>query len=284
MIKRTLFLFTLVLLYGCGQPAPPAQRNTNVERIVSLAPNITETLYALGLEDKLVGVTTHCTYPEAARALPKVGGFGHFNYEAIVGAHPDLVILHKEYDIEKARLNGLGIPTLETGSYFIADILETINNVGNACGVPDRAENLMNQLRQRMTELKAPGNKRPRVLLLFGSDGAGPLQAFGPECIHNELLEIAGGKNVIEGKLPFSVISKEALIRLNPDLIIILAPELENSGDYSRSWRNLESVNAVRHDRIHVLTADYTCIPGPRFIQTLEDFAGIIRQNNLGAE
>lgn len=280
MIKRIPFLLTLALLCGCGQPVPPAQRNDNVERIISLAPNITETIYALGLESKLVGVTPYCTYPEAARTLPKVGGFGHFNYEAIVVAHPDLVILHKEFDAEKTRITGLGIPTLETGSYFIADILETINNIGNACGVPDRADTMIAQLKQRIRELETTSTNRPRVLIIFGSDGTGPIQAFGPACIHNEMLKIAGGRNVVEGKLPFATLSYEAVIRFNPDIIIVLAPELESPDSYSGPWDKLKSVNAVQNNRIHVLTADYTCIPGPRFIQTLEDFSEIIRQND----
>jgi len=125
---------------------------------------------------------------------------------------------------------------------------------------------------------------RPRVLLTFGSTEEGSIQAFGPACIHNELLEIAGGKNVIEGKLPFATLSREAVLRLNPDIIIELAPELDDGAKPSNHWKKLTAVNAVKNNRIHVLTGDYTCIPGPRFIQTLEDFAGIIRQNNFVAE
>jgi len=103
MIKRITFLLTALLLSGCGKPAQPIALDHPPERIVSLAPNITETLYALGLGEKLVGSTTHCTYPEAARAVPRIGGFGQFNYEAIVTARPDLVILHKEYETDNPR-------------------------------------------------------------------------------------------------------------------------------------------------------------------------------------
>ncbi len=272
------------LLCGCGKPAQPATPGETPERIISLAPNITETLYALGLGDKLVGNTPHCTHPDAARALPKVGGFGQFNYEAIVALRPDLVILHKEYDAEKARLKSLGIPTLETGSYFIADILETIRSIGKVCGAEKQSNELIAQLKNRIAEIAsrtAGGSPaRPRVLLTFGSAEEGSIHAFGPACIHNELLEIAGGKNVVEGKLPFATLSREAILRLNPDIIIVLAPELENAADAPNPWSQLTSVNAVKNNRIHILTADYTCIPGPRFIQTLETFSKIIKQNN----
>ncbi len=275
-------IVTTLLLYGCGKPAQPVALSHPPERIISLAPNITETVYALGLGDKLVGDTTYCLYPEAARALPKVGGFGQFNYEAIVSLNPDLVILHKEYETDKARLEGLGISYLETGTYFIANILETIRSIGETCGAQQQANELIQGLENRIAELRtndmhvAP----PRVLLTFGSGDIETIQAFGPECIHSELLEIAGGRNVIEGKLPFATLSREAVIRLNPDIIIELAPELEGNAEPSAHWKKLGAVNAVKNNRIHVLTGDYTCIPGPRFIQTLDDFSKIIKQNN----
>jgi len=296
---RQLFVFLVPLCLffsgGCGKPAQPAVLNHPPERIISLAPNITETIYALDLGDKLVGATTYCTYPEAARAVPRIGGFGQFNYEAIVAARPDLVILHKEYETDKARLQGLGIPYLETGTYFIADILETIQAIGEACGVQERAEELISQLEDRIAELRGRQDgggtasvsaassglrESPRVLITFGGEDGESIQAFGPECIHNELLGIAGGKNIVEGGLPFAILSREAVLRLNPDIIIELAPGLENTGHPSRRWEKLDAVNAVKNNRIHVLTGDYTCIPGPRFIQTLEDFSRIIRQND----
>ncbi|MEN8261767.1 MAG: helical backbone metal receptor [Pseudomonadota bacterium] len=276
MIKRIISLFAFALLCGCGKPSHPVASDRPVERIISLAPNITETLYALGLGDKLVGATTHCTYPEAARQIPRIGGFGQFNYEAIVSLNPDLVILHTEYETDKARLKSLGIPYLETGSYFIADILDTIRSIGKTCGAQERADELVAQLEGRITELKTTGTNRPRILIIFGSGETEVIQAFGPECIHNELLRIAGGENVIEGKLPFATLSREAVLRLNPDIIIELAPGLNTAETPSQRWEKLGAVKAVKNNRIHLLTGSYTCIPGPRFIETLEDFSRII--------
>ncbi len=275
-------ILATLLLSGCGKPAQPVAPNHPPERIVSLAPNITETVYALGLGDKLVGDTAYCLYPEAARTIPKVGGFGQFNYEAIVTLQPDLVILHKEYDIEQERLAELGIPTLETGTYFIADILETIRSIGEACGAEVRAGELIQNMESRIAELRTGDMHAapPRVLITFGSGDIGSIQAFGPACIHSELLEIAGGQNVIEGKLPFATLSREAVLRLNPDIIIELAPELNDGAEPSRHWEKLATVNAVKNNRIYVLTGDYTCIPGPRIIQTLNAFAEIIKQND----
>ena len=277
MIKRLIPLFIFVLFCGCGKPTQPAVLDYPPERIISLAPNITEVVCALGLGDKLVGATTHCTYPEAARMIPRIGGFGQFNYEAIVSLEPDLVILHKEYETDKTRLEGLGIPYLATGTYFIADILETILSIGETCGAQEQAKDLVDELEARIAGLQAASTNHPRVLITFGIGETAPIQALGPECIHNELLEIAGGRNVIEGRLPFTALSREAVLRLNPDIIIVLAPELEQTEGLPEQWEKLGAVNAVKNNQIHLLTGDYTCIPGPRFIQTLEDFSKIIK-------
>jgi iron complex transport system substrate-binding protein len=284
MIRR-FTVACLLLLAGCGERSDPVSASRNPERIIALAPNITETVYALGLEHKLVGVTTFCTYPEAARDIPRVGGFGQFNYEAMVTLNPDLVIVHEEYDTDKARLESLGIPYLETGSYFVSDIIKTIRKIGTACGAQPRAETLIRQLNTRMAERRRNPPKRARVLIAFGGsadDDIGQVHAFGTECLHNELLRIAGGQNVLSEKLPYSTLSKEAILRLNPEIIIVLAPELETIDAERSQWKRLSGVQAVEHDRVHILTGDYTCIPGPRFIQTLEDFAEIILQNNEG--
>ena len=276
-MNRALFILScLALLAGCRKQSAPESSGIP-ERIVSLAPNITETIYALELGDRLVGATTFCTYPEAAKNIPRVGGFGQFNFEAIVSLKPDLVILHTEYASEKHRLQNLGIPYLETESFFMADILKSIRNIGDACGTVQEADALIADINKRTPGNHKTGNA-PRVLITFGSqtEGVDQIQAFGTECLHNELLELAGGKNVIENKLAFSVLSKEAVIRLNPDIIIQLAPGSEPLDNPTAAWKELSGVAAVRNNRIHVLTGDYTCIPGPRFIRILEDFEQLI--------
>ncbi len=285
--QQIIFSVTVACMAGCGEAVPPERSASTPERIVSLAPNITETVYALGLGDKLVGATTFCTYPEAAKKIPRIGGFGQFNFEAMVSLQPDLVILHEEYESEKNRLKSLGIPYLQTGSYYIADILKTIQDIGIACGIEQQADELVKQLEDRISAMKPLADTAPRVLITFGGspgNDIGQMHAFGTECIHNELLKLAGGRNVVPGKLPYSILSKEAVLRLNPDIIIELAPGQKEMQDPLKQWTELSSINAVINGRIHILTNDYTCIPGPRFIQTLEDFVRIIRQNDLVAE
>ncbi len=281
-MSRLCFLSIFLLLIGCGSRTEKTDLNKIPERIISLAPNITETIYALGLENKLVGTTPYCTFPEAAYTIQKVGGFGQYNYEAIVTLNPDLVILHKEYDADKKRLDGLGIPYLETGSYFIADILQTITDIGTACGAEPQASDLTANLNRRIAVLSNHQENHQRVLLTFNGSADAEVEqvhAFGTECIHNELLELAGGINVVSGTLPYSVLSREAILRLNPDIIIELAPGQPEVDNPIKVWKKFTAVNAVKNKQVYYLTGDYTCIPGPRFIQTLEDLSGILKEH-----
>ncbi len=279
MTRGHCILALFVLLSGCEKRSV-SQLPTEPQRIISLAPDITETVYALGLGDKLVGATTYCLYPEAAKAIPRVGGFGQFNFEAIVSLKPDLVILHSGYESEKSRLDGLGIPYVEIQTRLMGDIMNAIQTIGDACNVPDKADELLAPIKKRTSSPRKP-EERPRVLLTFGGTAGveEQIHAFGATCLHNELLEIAGGTNVVENKLAFSILSKEAVIRLNPDIIIQLAPGSEVPADPVKSWEGLSHVNAVHNRRIHVLTGDYTCIPGPRFIRIVDDFERILSEN-----
>lgn len=275
MIKRIAWLL-IFLLCGCGQPVKQPDAHLPPERIVSLAPNITGTLYDLGLGSRIVGVSKFSNADQVTD-LPIVGDFMNINYEAIVSLTPDLVILEKSSDGQKARLQGLGIPYLETGSLTIAEILESIRKIGMVCDVDAKATELIDGFNHRIETLRYSPTHRPRTLIAFGDFSnhakVEQLYAFGAQCIHSELLEIAGGDNVIADARPSAVLSREAIMRLDPELIIELT-----TGGPTNHWETLPSLNAVQHGRIHVLDGTYTTIPSPScLIQTLEDFTGIIR-------
>jgi ABC-type Fe3+-hydroxamate transport system substrate-binding protein len=151
------------------------------------------------------------------------------------------------------------------------------------CGAEFQAEKLINQLKARMEALQKNDETRTRTLMVFNRQPASgdveQIHAFGTECLHSELLNLAGGRNVVEGKLPFAILSREAIIRLNPDVIIELSATDTAPDDPSEPWNNLSSVTAVQNNRITVITGDRTFIPGPRFIETLDDITHAIRGN-----
>lgn len=279
MIKR-LLAFMLILLAGCNRSAPPAGPEQAPERIVSLAPNITGTLFDLGLGNRVVGVTRF-SHIDATSGLPVVGDFMNVNYEKLVVLKPDLVILEKSADTQKARLESLGIPYLETCSLSIADILASIRSIGAACQVEQESTLMINDFKRKMDALRNTPARRPRTLITFSDfsnhDTADQVYAFGADCIHSELLGIAGGDNVVSDTRPSVILSREAVLRMNPELIIELS-----AGGPTNNWRNLPSVDAVQHHRIHVLDGTYTTIPSPTcLLKTLEDLSTIIQQTEI---
>lgn len=268
---------TLLVLPGCGRSPESTQSNQPPERIIALAPNITDTLIDLGLSNRLVGASRF-THVEQALDIPVIGDFMNINYEKIVTLKPDLVILERSSDAVKARLESLGIPYIETCSLSIADIFDSIQHIGETCGIDQRAAELIEQFNRQLNTLKNTPAHRPRTLLTFSDfSNATKIEqvyAFGANCIHSELLRIAGGDNVVVDARPSVILSQEAVIRMNPELIIELS-----AGGPTNQWANLPSVDAVRHHRIHILDGTYTTIPSPScLIQTLEDFSRIVRR------
>lgn len=256
-------------------------------RIVSLSPSITETLFALGLGDRVAGVTRFCTYPPEARAKPKVGGFFDTNYEALVTLKPDLVILLPSHEQARAYLSGLGIETLTVQNEPVEAILRTVTVIGDACGAARAADSLVTAIRSRMRAAaeKTAGLARPRVLVSVGRNAGtgtpGPVYVAGPGTFYDELIGLAGGVNAYRGAaIAYPELSSEGITRLDPDIIIDLIPDLAQRGVSEQAargdWSALRDVRAVKSGRVYILTADYTTVPGPRFIRTLEDMARLI--------
>lgn len=264
-------------------------------RIVSLSPSITETLFALGLGEKVVGVTKYCAYPHEACKKPKVGGYVDPSYEAIMALDPDVVVLLPEQDKVERNLSALGIRTIKVNNKTVGDILSSIRVLGAEYGVQDRAQELERELRERMEAVKrrTAGLSRPRVVMSvargMGSLGIKSVYVAGRNGYFDELLGMAGGVNAYEDvRIKFPKVSREGLIAMNPDVVIDLVPSLRKRGweeeDILGEWEELRGVKAVDDGRVYVLGKDYVTIPGPRFILLLEDIAEALHPGAGGAK
>lgn len=253
-------------------------------RVVSLAPSVTETLFALGLGERVVGVSKYSEYPPEAKRKPRVGGLLDPNLEAIVALKPTLVVLLSEFREKISFIEALGLKTLTLEHRTTRGILESISTIGDACDVTERAQSLRTELAQRMDAVKSRVAAKPavRTMVVIGeSGGDGSLKSFflsGKDGFYDEILRLAGGTNVVEGMtLGISSIAAEGVITLNPDVIIEIV--LANGGpalDHEvvrQAWQQVPSVSAVKSGRIHIIDADYVSVPGPRFVRVLEDFA-----------
>ena len=258
------------------------------DRIVSLAPSTTEILFALGLGDKVIGVSEFCNYPDEAKNKPRLGGLLNPNYEAIVAAKPDLVIIFDDMPGAENKFAALGIETLTVKHDSLAEILDSIQTIGRHCGKTEQAKLTVNEIWDKINKIQnqIQSRDRPKVIICLGHDysqnpATQPQNIYiaGNDGFYSEMIRFAGGQNAYAGTIPFPTISYESVISMNPQIIIDIAPVTQKQSDIQttiKQWKNFSQTDAAKNDRIYVFTEDYTAIPGPRFILTLEKIAQAI--------
>lgn len=245
-------------------------------RIVSLAPSITETLYALGMGDSIAGVTRFCFYPPEARNKPHVAGFGEANYEAVLRVRPDLVVLPQDMQHNKRDLENLGLAVLTLDTRSMSGLMRAMKELGTATGHAEEAHAALAAINDSLAaaRLRAGARAKPKVLfsVMHSSRELGyitEIHAAGKDGFYSELILAAGGSNVYTGTLAFPRLSREAIIFLDPDIIVDVVPASENPDAVRRGWQSLTSVAAIRNNRLHIFTDEADTVPGPRSYQTL---------------
>jgi iron complex transport system substrate-binding protein len=256
-------------------------------RIVSLAPSITEMIYFLGLGERLVGVTRFSYFPEEARNKPKVGAYTDINVERVITLNPDLVIAtadgNKRADVK--MLEEGGIPVYVINPRKVNQLLDTIERLGEVCGVPDRAERLVNDLRERvMRVVKAVRNKgRPLVLLVIN---VRPLMSVNRNTIHHDIIQLAGGRNMTgDQPITYPKLNMEAVVKRRPDVIIISC--MERGGEYEKArnqWFRWSALPAVQKGNVYLIDSDLIDRPAPRVVSGLEEMARLIHPEIQGHE
>ncbi len=248
-------------------------------RIVSFAPNLTEMVYALNGQDKLVGVTSWCNYPPQAKDKPSVGDYLHPNWERLVWLRPDLVLLvAQDKSNILAKLSSLNINAVAFRSETAKDIFAEIDLLGQILDRQRQADSLNHALMDRLDSIRRrvaeiPPDSRPRV---FAEISAQPLMSGSHQSFLGQLIQLAGGVN-IAGDLgqPYAPINPESVIRSQPDVILILHPQALPQ-DVKRRW-GWSHLPAVKKGRVHSeLDLDLLMRPGPRFVEAVEALHKII--------
>ncbi len=265
------------------QPAP----QESIQRIVSLTPSLTEVVYALGQGEKLVGVTSFCQYPPEAKSKEPVGGLLNPNLEAILRLEPDLAILTPENQGNQKRLIDLGIQVEVIPHHQLSDIPRSFRSLGKLLQIEAEAEKLAIKFENQLAQMsqKVSQLKRPTVLICVGrSHTDGNLENLfvaGKKTFYHELIEKAGGNNVFpDSNVRYPTISLEGLLRLDPEVIIDLVPDLKSVGRTVESiqmdWSSAKDLSAVKNRRVHVFTESYISIPGPRILNLLQDMIEVL--------
>jgi iron complex transport system substrate-binding protein len=240
-------------------------------RIVSTAPSVTETLFALGLGDRVVGVSQHCHYPPEATRLPKIGSYLKPNVEAIVG-------------LIAGQLARVKLPVLEVEHGTLGTMFTGIREIAARSGVPERGAKLESEIRGRLEAVRRRTSARPRRSLVFivgrAPNSLDNLIAVGKGSYLNELIAIAGGVNALAGNaLAYPKLSLESMIGLNPDVLIDMGDMAETVGvteEHKRAvvalWRRYPALKS----RVYAVASDIFVVPGPRVAEAAEAFAQML--------
>lgn len=249
-------------------------------RIISLAPSNTETLFALGLGDKVVGVTTFCDYPEEAKSKEAVGDFSGINLERIIELEPDLVLLYGPGDENEVRvLREAGIKVLGFMAESIDEVIVDIETIGKATGRNEEANKLINSIKEKRDYVldKVKGAEEVTVFYEIWHD---PLMGAGKGSFMDELISLAGARNIAEdadGAYP--QYDLEQLIERDPQVYLASKDMDEKTIESIKARPGFDAISAIKNDRIYLFEGDEANLvsrPGPRIAEALELVARVI--------
>ncbi|WP_352417972.1 cobalamin-binding protein [Proteiniborus sp.] len=240
-------------------------------KIISLAPSHTEILFALGLDNEVVGVSTYCIYPEEANAKEKVGDAFNVNIEKILELNPDLVIQYgpgKEDVNNKIRNAGIALLSYEPES--IDSVINLIEEIGKITNTMIQAKSVTVDMMSKRDYITNKVSKVEEKAKVFFEIWDEPLQAAGPGSFIDELIRLSGGENIAsDAEGPYAQFDLEQLIERNPD-VYLMSKDLETKTIESvKSRPGFSEINAIKNDRIYMLDP-LISIPGPRIVDGLE--------------
>lgn len=246
---------------------------THPQRIISLAPSVTEVLYLLGADDRLIGVCSHCNWPEDVRNKPRIGTLLSPNYETIIAARPDLIVGSTAGNDRAAtlKLADFGLPLFVTAPRSVASIYDTVRAIGRITDCNQRGEELVRKMKARIGRIEDRVRDLPPVRAFFIT-WFDPLLAPGRRTFENDVLQLANVVS-ISGDVEefYPRYSLEQVIAQDPDVLLTVEHEGNPLPDLRRlaGWKDLRP---VRTGRIYVLPEAFQH-PSPRFIDGLEQLA-----------
>ena len=245
-------------------------------RIISLAPGLTETIYALGLQDRLVGDTDYCDYPPDAQKKPKVGGAINPSLEQIAALHPDLVLVTKDFNrLDTVRaLETIGIPSYAIDPHTVADILSSTHRLADILGAPAAGKTLDDELRQQLTALQAKlaGIPPRRVLFIVWPE---PLISIGRQTFIADALREAGAVSIVDSLQNWPQMNLEEVVRLQPDYLVFAASHFaggQRDFDALAARPGWDILQAVQNRRFAVIS-EAVNRPAPRIVSAIEELA-----------
>lgn len=278
MKKMRISIFILAGVLSISSISYSYAQDDFPQRIISLSPTITEELYLLGAQDKLIGCTIYCETPPAARGKEKVGTVKDFSLEKVVSLEPDIVFtttLADNKSIEKLKNLGIEVIAFPTAKSF-GQMCEQLLELGRIIGREQRAEELVAEAKNETDAIRERVGDLPKPKV-FAQIGAKPLFAATRDYFVNDFIEFAGGINIARD-LNSGFYSREKVLEANPDVILVVTMGIVGEQE-KEIWEKYDVIKAVENNRIHILDSRRLCSPTPvSFVDTLEEMVRILHR------
>ena len=247
-------------------------------RVVSLAPSITEMLFALGLDEQIVGVTEFCDFPTAAKTKSKVG-YANPNLESLIALRPELIVAPREFHRANvlAKLEELKIPVLLLEATSVENIFSHIHTLGRIFDRSTEAHAMTAAMRNRMAEISRRTESLPRIRVLYVINSQ-PLITVGPGSYIHQMIGLAGGINIASGaNAPYPRLTMETVLKEDPEVLIFPMGSVETvPRREQQEWQRWTTLTAVQQNRLREVSANALNRPGPRVMEGLEELVRVI--------
>jgi len=288
MLKKFFLFWALVLSFSsCTMEKEPAKNGFSLkddlgiihsfekipQRIITLAPNLTEMIYDLGLENKLVGNTLYCDYPEAAKKIEKVGNLLTVNFEKIVTLKPDLVLITVEGNTKETydKFRQLGIKIFVSNPRNYEGIKKTYFDFGKIFQIEERANNKIAKWDSTVAKISSSAKNFPQKSAMFVID-LKPLMLAGKNTFLNEFLQMCGLKNIAEDSpVNYPMFSREEILKRDPDYIIYPTGGDDNISKIKNAYPEWSRMNAIKNNNVIFVDRNLYSRPGPRFTDAVND-------------
>ena len=261
-----------------GFPARPS-------RVIALAPSITEIVFALGREKRLAGVTQYSDYPREALSLPKVGTYIHLDLERIVALKPDLCIAVKDGNPKATvdRMVDLGIPVFAVNPMNLDSVMKAVTQIGMLLNAEAEALAVTRDMTERVDRVQTLVARTPERPKVFFQIGISPIVSAGPGTFIHQLIVLAGGRNLAQGPAAYPRFSREEVLMLDPDVMVITSmARMEVFEEVKAEWSTWPGMSAVKTGRIHIVDSNILDRPTPRMVDGLELLARLIHPELYG--
>lgn len=273
IIKRYPFLAFWILLSS----AIPAL--AQYERVISLAPHLTEMIFSAGAGYKLVGVVDYSDFPEAAKQIPSVGGYGEINYEKIISLKPDVIFAWSLGNTNKdiSRLESFGLKVIKLDTQKIRDIPENISRIGHLLGTQTTSDAISDQLQLKLKNLQQQYQNTDSIKVFYQVWDK-PMITAGGSLFISEAISLCGGNNIFADQKDLSpIVNLESVIKRDPE-VILLGGKKQIQKQWKQYWMGYPQISAVKRQHVFLLNADFYQRPTERLINALPDLCKTIDQ------